>query len=147
MLNVVIGPIVVEPSHPAPEGSQFDLPLSYELQYLVPKVVNLHLLLLELDHNRSRCRTQRVVLVVGHFLAQQTVTRCDRNLQHIVPKCVLHKLSAEIAVEDLDHASHHLTDLVVEERLAFQVETHELHAVGVLSVCHFERFGVHIPEL
>lgn len=50
-------------------------------------------------------------------------------------------------VEHLDHASDHLTDLVIQEALPFQIESHELNTVGVLFICHFECLGVDVPEL
>lgn len=60
---------------------------------------------------------------------------------------VLNEAGTELAVENLDHRADHFTDLIEEERLAFEVEAHEFNRLRVIHICHLEAVSVYIHEL
>ena len=60
---------------------------------------------------------------------------------------ILNKLRAQLAMKDLYHASHHLTDLVEKERLSSEIKSDELYSLRIISVSYFESITVDIHKL
>lgn len=49
-------------------------------------------------------------------------------------------------MEHLNHAADHLTDLIEEERLTFEVEANEFYCLSIICVRHCICLTIHIHE-
>ena len=60
---------------------------------------------------------------------------------------ILDKLRTQLAMEDLYHAAHHLTDLVEKERLPSEIEADKLYGFRIISVGYLKSITVDIHKL
>jgi hypothetical protein len=89
-----------------------------------------------------------VVAVIGYSIQHQSITRGKSNEHSIVGEGISQELRwVHFSVEDLDHRTHHFSDLVVQEGLTSEVKVNELKCSLVISRCDFKCVLVNVHEL
>ena len=88
-----------------------------------------------------------VVLVITHLLQQEAVSGSQSHIHRVVLLGIVKERVLELASDDLDYYSHHLADLVVEERLAFEEEMQEFNSFGIICIRHFKSIPVDVHEI
>jgi len=72
-----------------------------------------------------------VIPVIGNPFKQKPISRRQRHIHNIIFKGVLEKPFIHVSMHNLDYDTNHLPDLIVEERLPFEVKMNEFKSLRI----------------